>query len=95
MIKKIIVTLLSLFAWLNIIFWPVNKYEWMLYEDPNMMLPIDGEQAFYPVFAIMPIVFLVLFLLVSESIYNKLYLLLVIGLLLGWSYKFRWIWLDF
>lgn len=82
--------LLSLLCWLNIVILPINKYEWMLSEEPKMTLPIDGEAGFYPLFAVLPLVFLVPFVVLAKTKTEKSAKTIVIIVLLGiWLYKFH------
>ena len=52
--NRIVFVSASVFCLLNLVAWPVNKYEWMLQDDPKMILPIYGNSVFYSVLAIVP-----------------------------------------
>jgi hypothetical protein len=89
-IKQIIFVLLSVLCLLNIELWPVNKYEWMLLDDPEMTLPIDSNASLYSMFAVAPISFLLPFIAGVETKKAKLIIIMVISILIGiWTYKFN------
>ena len=90
LIKQIIFVLLSVLCLLNIELWPVNKYEWMLLDDPKMTLPIDSNALFYSMFAVAPIPFLLLFITGIETKKTKSIIIMVTSILMGiWMYKFN------
>jgi len=92
-VKRIIFALVSLFCLFSIMSSPVNKYEWMLDEDPNITLkslPIDNNASTYPWFAIAPISLLVVCILIAKNSRERKVLIGVCVILLGiWTYKFR------
>lgn len=89
MIRRIAFIIASFFCLLNIILWPVNKYEWMLDYDPDMSLPMDSNAGFYALFALLPILLLPLFIIKAKDNKQKQWLLAVFSaLLVFWCYKF-------
>lgn len=92
-VRKIVYALVGLICILSIIGFPINKYEWMLEEDPNLTLkslPIDNNATTYPWLAIAPILLLVMCILLTKSRLEKKSLLLVgVILLCIWAYRFR------
>ncbi len=88
--KPTIFVLLNIACLLNIALWPVNQYEWMLLDNPDMMLPIDDKAFFYPLFAGLPIPMLLLFLIGTQSKKAKLVIAVNISVVLGlWMFKYR------
>ena len=88
--KKFIFILLSIFCLLNIKFWPTNKYEWMLQDDPEMTLPIDSNFIFYSVAGGIPILFLLIFISGAKTKKEKFIIIIVTNVLMGiWVYKFH------
>ncbi len=87
--KKILFVFAATLCLLNIALWPVNKYEWMLLEDPGMTLPIDNNTAFYSLIAVLPVAVLALSCFIAKSGREKKIVLLVSLVLLGvWAYKY-------
>ncbi len=85
----IIFLLFATFCLLNIFLWPVNKYEWMLSDDPDMVLPIDDNTPLYSAFAAAPIPFLLLFLIGKKSKKSTLAILIsMITLVVVWMAKY-------
>lgn len=78
------------FSLLNILKWPVNKFEWMMLENPEMNLPLDSNQGFYPIFALLPTILLILISIIffRRVFKNKLYLLSIVLLVAFWAYKY-------
>ncbi len=88
--KKILLGVSSLLCLVNIMLWPVNKYEWMLLADPGMKLPIDDKAAMYPWLALAPISVLLIFLFFAQKKYERILIgVIAFGLLLIgiWKYK--------
>jgi len=82
--------LLVALCFLNILVWPVNKYQWMLLDDPKMILPLDSNASFSAALAVFPIFFLLVFLGGAESRRMRLLIIMTVGFLLGtWAYKFH------
>ncbi len=72
MIKKITIYILLFFCFLNMLFWPVNEYEWMLSEDPDMILPLDDKQDVYVLCSIAPLIIVAFFsFLGTNKSYNN------------------------
>jgi hypothetical protein len=94
-VRRIIFLLVSLLCLLDIMGFPINKYEWMLGDDPQMTLktlPIDHNASTYPCFAIAPILLLVMCILFTKNIREKKALILVGVLLLGiWANRYRYL----
>ncbi len=89
MFRKTVFISTGFICLLNIILWPVNKYEWMLEEDPGMSLPIDGNANIYALFAIAPTFVLLLFLLKSKHKYESVTIAVVfIMLFTVWLYRY-------
>jgi hypothetical protein len=87
--KGILFAAAALFCLLNIVLWPVTKYEWMLLDDPGMSLPIDDNTAFYSLLAVLPVAVLAFSCFMAKSGKGKRIILLVTLALLGvWAYKF-------
>ncbi|CAG1771738.1 hypothetical protein BAC3_02033 [uncultured bacterium] len=81
--------MLSAFCLLNIMILPINKYEWMLLEDPEMVLPFDNNALFYRVLAVLPIAFLSVFIVIVKTKKMKLIVMTTMASLLSvWLYKF-------
>ncbi len=90
LIKHIAFVLLGVLCLINIALWPINKYEWMLRDDPTMILPIDGNASFYAMFAVLPIALFLIFIARAKTKKTKVVTALVISVLLGvWMYKFN------
>lgn len=82
--------LADLFCFINLIIWPVNKYEWMKQDSLETTLPIDSNQYFYLLIAVLPIVVLiVLTFSISCKRAKKLHLMILLLLVLGAMYKFH------
>lgn len=89
MTKQIIFIFTTIICTLNIWLWPVNEYEWMLYDDPGITLPVDNEAGVTAFIAITPIIFLLPFLFSRGNGIRIKVVLSVLILLLGfWFYKF-------
>ena len=88
--KNLLLKFAIVVFFLNILIWPVSKFEWMLLENPEMNLPLDSNQGFYPIFALLPTILLVLisFIFLKRVFKNKLYLLSIVSLVAFWAYKF-------
>lgn len=87
--------LLNIVCLLNIALWPVNQYEWMLLEAPDMILPMDDKATFYLLFAGLPIPMLLLFLIGIQSNKAKIAVAINVSLLLGiWMFKYRSIFFE-
>lgn len=89
MFRKIAFISASIICLLNIALWPVNKYEWMLDEDPNMTLPVDGNTSIYALLAIAPVFLLLLFLIRAKHQSGIITILVFIALLTIGLYKYR------
>ena len=88
-LKTITFIVVSVICFLNVILWPVNKYEWMLDDDPNMALPIDHNAEFYAVLALLPLFILLLFLIKKKYKYeNYVVLSVFFSLFFFWLFKF-------
>lgn len=91
--RRLLFVLVSLICMLSIISYPINKYEWMLEEDPHMSLkslPIDNNATTYPWLAIAPILLLVMCIMLAKSKQEKKVIILVgVILLCVWAYRFR------
>lgn len=93
--KLIVFLLLNIVCFLNIVLWPVNQYEWMLLEKPDMILPIDDKATFYLLFAGLPIPMLLLFLIGTQSKRAKITVAINVSVLLGiWMFKYRSIFFE-
>lgn len=92
-VRRIIFLLVSLQCLLGIMSFPINKYEWMLEEDPNLTfksLPIDNNATTYPWLAIAPILLLVMCILLTKSRQEKMVLIFIGATLLCiWAYRYR------
>lgn len=89
-IKKILLGLSVLLCLINIMLWPVNKYEWMLVADPEMKLPIDDKVSIYPWLAMAPVSLLFIFLFFSSKKSDRILLGVTIFCLLSigmWKYR--------
>lgn len=88
--KLIVFLLLNIVCLLNIVLWPVNQYEWMLSEEPDMILPNDDKSTFYLLFAGLPIPMLLLFLIGTQSKKAKITVAINVSVLVGiWMFKYR------
>jgi hypothetical protein len=88
--KAIIFVLLNIACLVNVALWPVNQYEWMLLDEPDMILPIDDKAFFYLLFAGLPIPMLLLFLTGTQSKKSKLTVAIDVSVLFGiWLFKYR------
>ena len=75
-----------------ILFMPLNKYEWMLTDNPNQVLPYDGNRDMYPVIAILPLLFhALIFNFVKSISRKKIYVVSIVVLLSIWTYRFIYI----
>ena len=93
--KLIVFVLLNIVCLLNLALWPVNRYEWMLLEEPNMILPIDDKAIFYLLSAGLPIPMLLLFLIGTRSKKAKITVVINVSVFLGiWMFKYRSIFLN-
>ena len=82
--------LLNLACLLNIGLWPVNKYEWMLLDEPEMVLPIDDKAPIYFLFSGLPILLLLLYLIGEQTTKAKLMVAFSVSLLISlWLFKYR------
>lgn len=92
-VRRIIFVLVSLFCLLSIMSYPINKYEWMMEEDPQSTiknLPIDHNASIYPWLAIAPIILLITSILITKSKCEKKMLILIGVILLSiWAYRYR------
>lgn len=91
-IRRAIFILVCLFCFLIIIGFPVNKYEWMLSDDPELTLetlPIDDNASTYPWFAISPFLFLLLCIAFAGNRERHALILAGAVLLCIWAYRFR------
>lgn len=88
--KLIFFVLFNIACLLNIALWPVNQYEWMLLDEPDMVLPLDDKANFYLLFAGLPIPMLLLFLIGNLSKKAKLMVAINVGVSFGiWMFKYR------
>ena len=88
--KLTIFMLLNLACLLNIGLWPVNKYEWMLLDEPEMVLPIDDKAPIYFLFSGLPILLLLLYLIGEQTTKAKLMVAFSVSLLISlWLFKYR------
>ncbi len=88
--KLIVFLLLNIVCLLNIVLWPVNQYEWMLLEEPDLILPIDDKVAFYLLFAGLPIPIILLFLIGTQTKRARIMVAINVSILLGiWMIKYR------
>ena len=86
--KRFFLIFLSIFAILNLLLWPSNKYEWMETEGMKI-LPEDSNSGFYALFALLPILILSGMTFVAKTKKEKLWILIISGVfLLYWIYKF-------
>ena len=89
MLKHILILLGEVVCLLNIYLWPVNKYEWMYLESNHKMLPIDNNQGFYPLFAIMPLTLLAVVFFIGRKKISNGHFIVFFMLLLAWGFKYH------
>lgn len=87
--KRLLIIISIFICLINILLWPVNKYEWMLVDDPQMTLPVDSNTTIYSVLAIAPTFLLALYSVFSKSNKDRKTLILICIILLAvWLYKY-------
>lgn len=87
--RRLFFVLLNFTCLIFIMRFSINRYDWMLEEDPTMTLPIDNSASMYPWIAITPILLLTLFIVFAKSKKEKIISILTIFMLLCiWAYRF-------
>ncbi len=88
-LRGILLILAGLLCLTVLFVFPTNKYEWMLAEDPRMVLPIDHNADIYPILAIFPVVaFFLMTLFVRDKIERWTCFSGQFALTVFWAYKF-------
>jgi hypothetical protein len=92
-LRRIVMSLAGVMCALIVWAVPVNKYEWMLAEDPELTvktLPIDHNAGMYGIWAIFPLLVYALVSLFLKSKTEKIVFFSIQGLiLLCWLFRFH------
>lgn len=92
LIRRFTLVSIGVLCFFTILIFSGNKYEWMLAEDPAIVLPVDNDALAVSFVGLVPLTLYVICYALAKSTFEKILIIAIVIILLGfWLYKCRYV----